>query len=485
MQAAGDWSDAARFLADHCFSLALDGHAGTIQARLQSFPQNVCSDEPELALAYAVNHVLQGNLDEAAAHLGLAESHISTTSRDRHHRLRVTAAWLRLSLARRRGHFADVVEQVNFLASTTSGPSIGDIALRSDLRAAALMDLGIVELWSLLLPDAERHLEEGAALAKRIGRPYLEVGCRAQLGFTAKSRSFATARRQCHEAIALAKRHGLQADPVIAPAFATLGGAMVWMGEFDQGERWLHRAAATVEDYPDPATTLLVHLSSGMLQAGRGRHDLAIEEFTAAERIPPLLVGEHILAPAVSGWKAASLARLGRPAPARALLADLTDWTARLGEVRNAAAALHLAEGNPHEAIEALRAVIDRTVEVTQDITRVEAHLLAARAHRALGNHGAALAEVEAGLALAEPDRLILPFAMTDSRDTLEELRQHRTAHPALVADILDVLRGVSPRTIDSRSRRDPGSAPVSSAFSDISRRTSHAPRSPSNCRSP
>jgi LuxR family transcriptional regulator, maltose regulon positive regulatory protein len=40
---------------------------------------------------------------------------------------------------------------------------------------------------------------------------------------------------------------------------------------------------------------------------------------------------------------------------------------------------------------------------------------------------------------------VILPFAMTGSRELLEALPQHETAHAALLADIRDVLRGSSP----------------------------------------
>ena len=46
------------------------------------------------------------------------------------------------------------------------------------------------------LPDAERHLREGAALTREIGRPYLEVGCLAQLGFAPNIRPFATTQRR-------------------------------------------------------------------------------------------------------------------------------------------------------------------------------------------------------------------------------------------------------------------------------------------------
>ena len=49
------------------------------------------------------------------------------------------------------------------------------------------------------------------------------------------------------------------------------------------------------------------------------------------------------------------------------------------------------------------------------------------------------------GQALAEADRLILPFAMTGSAGLLEALPRHQTAHAALLADILDVLHGSSP----------------------------------------
>ena len=66
MLAAGDWPDAARLLADHLFSLTLDGQEGTIAALLRSFPAGVSVDHPELALARAAVELRQGRLEEAA-----------------------------------------------------------------------------------------------------------------------------------------------------------------------------------------------------------------------------------------------------------------------------------------------------------------------------------------------------------------------------------------------------------------------------------
>ena len=273
-QAAGDWPDAARLLADHSFSLTLDGQAQTMQALVRAFPPG--EDHPELALVRAMADVVQGRLDEAAAHLAVAETYAGTAPPDRQRRLRVAIASLKLSLARRRGHLAGVIEQVRFLASPVTGQSDEDIALGSDLRAVALMNLGTAEAWTLGLPDAERHLQEGAVLAREIGRPYLEVGCLAQLGFASKIHPFATTQRRCREAIALAERYGWGAEPVIAPALITLASTMVWLGEFDEGERWLRRTVRALQADTGPDMGLLVHVVSGMLPAVRGRHHEAL-----------------------------------------------------------------------------------------------------------------------------------------------------------------------------------------------------------------
>src|SRR5882762_6504710 len=76
--AAGDWPDAAGLLADHLFSLTLDGQGGGIAALLRSFPAGASVDHPELALAHAAVELAQGRLEEAAAQLALAESHVQS-----------------------------------------------------------------------------------------------------------------------------------------------------------------------------------------------------------------------------------------------------------------------------------------------------------------------------------------------------------------------------------------------------------------------
>jgi LuxR family maltose regulon positive regulatory protein len=443
-QEAGDWSDAARLLADHSFSLTLDGQAQTIQALVRAFPPGACDVHPELALVHATVDLRHGRLDEAAAQLTVAETYVETAPPDRQRRLRVAIASLKLSLARRRGYLAYVIEQAKFLASPLTGQFGEDIALGSDLRAVALMNLGTAEAWSEGLHDGERHLQEGAVLAREIGRPYLEVMCLAQLGFASKIHSFATTQRRCREAITLAERHGWGADPIVAPALITLASTMVWTGEFHEGERWLQRTAAALQTDTGPDIGLLAHIVSGMLQAGRGRHQQALEEFSAAEHLQSHMAGSHALASQVTGWVLATQARLDMPGEARAALAGLDGERAGSGEIRNARAVICLAEGNPAGALGAVQEVLDGTAPVIGHVTVVEAHLVAGLAHRELSDQRAANRAAERALALAEPDRLVLPFAMTGSQPLLEALPRHEAAHAAMLADILDIMHGSS-----------------------------------------
>jgi LuxR family transcriptional regulator, maltose regulon positive regulatory protein len=146
---------------------------------------------------------------------------------------------------------------------------------------------------------------------------------------------------------------------------------------------------------------------------------------------------------------------MGMPGEARVGLAALADERASSGEISIASAVICLAEGDPAGALGALQPVFDGTAPVIGNVTVVEADLLAGLAHRELGDLRAANNAVERALALAEPDRLVLPFAMTGSRELLEALPRHETAHAALLADILDVLEGSS-RTAKEQSSLPP-----------------------------
>jgi LuxR family maltose regulon positive regulatory protein len=205
---------------------------------------------------------------------------------------------------------------------------------------------------------------------------------------------------------------------------------------------------------------LLLHIGTGMMLSGRRRQRGALAEYSAAEHLQVQLEDSHALAHQLTGWRLATQARLGLLSEARASLAALDAEPAGSAEIGNARAVICLAEGNPAAALAAVRDVLSGIAPAIGYVTVVEAHLLAALAHDQRGDPRAATAATERALALAEPDRLILPFAMTGSLELLEAMPRHETAHAALLADILDVMRG---------SSRAPGAEPSLTEIEQLS----------------
>jgi LuxR family maltose regulon positive regulatory protein len=179
---------------------------------------------------------------------------------------------------------------------------------------------------------------------------------------------------------------------------------------------------------------------------------LALEGFAAAAQAHSLLTGVHAHGPRIAGWLAATQARLGMRDKARATLTGFSAEPERMGSIHNARAVIYMADGDHATALDLLRDARDITPPVGPAFTLVEAHLLAGIAHLALGDRSAAAAAAEAALAAAEPDRLIFPFAMTEAAELLDALPRHETAHGALLADIVDLLRG-SPLVSSDRER--------------------------------
>src|SRR4051812_28915986 len=357
--AAGDWPDAARLLADHSFSLTLDGREGEIGALLKLFPEGATVDHPDLALARAATQLADGRLADAAAQLALAETHVQSTPPARRRRLTVGIASLRLALARRSGQFTEVIEQVNLLDASIADDSKEAVAMGSELRGVALMNLGIVETWSRRFDDAERHLADGAALAQAIGRPYLEVACRAHQIFPTRLVSLASARERGRQAVALAERYGFGDRPILAPALGSVAFWAIWTGEFDEGGSALRRAWDVADPRIDPAASVLLQLVTGMLHAARGEHQAALEAFGAGAHAQSLLTGVHALATPVVGWLAATQARLGMPDEARETLTGFSAEPGGMGFISNARAVICIAEGDPAGALDVLRDVPD------------------------------------------------------------------------------------------------------------------------------
>jgi LuxR family transcriptional regulator, maltose regulon positive regulatory protein len=366
----------------------------------------------------------------------------SAVPAERRHPFEINLAAARLAIARVRGDVESVLGEVQSLGGLLEMQAPGEIALVNDARAAVLMNLGIAELWSSRNDEAEEHLEQGLELARRTGAPYVQVSCLGHLGLLTGLRgSFVVAGERCVEAIAVGEAHGWASDPIVGVALATLAGIEVGQGRFEEARYWLERAELALRPGVEPAAELLLHLVSGMLHAAQGRHEEAIDAFRVAERQQTQLIGPHALTVVTQGLLVQTLGQLGDIAAARAVLAEMTDEDRDSSESRSALASVHLAEGDAEAAIDVLAPVVD-TSDTVVPISPVQAFLLDALAREALGDPQAAESSIERALESAEPNGLIFPFVTTPVQGLLERHPRHRTAHAALLSDILDVLAG-------------------------------------------
>jgi LuxR family maltose regulon positive regulatory protein len=362
-------------------------------------------------------------------------------NRYRRGRAQVVLAVGRLRLARQRGDVPAVAEQAQRLLAPAGTADSARLGLGEDLRALALISLGMAELWTARFEDADRHLEQGVGLAHRIGRPFLELTGLAHWAQLVSWWSFPLGAEKSTQAIELAGRHGWSDEPVTGVAYLALGMAMVTQGRLEEGERAIEQAERTLRTEAEPAAGMRLRYARGLLEFLNGRYDAALGAFRVAERLTGLLVTEHTLAVRLRSHLLQTLVRTGETRRVEQALAEMEEPERDRGEMRNAIAVLRLAQDDPAAATQALAPVIDGSVH----LRIVQAFLLDAIARDALGDGAAARRALEHALDLAKPEGLLFPFLFDPAPGLLERHRRTGSAHAVLISEILNVLAGRKP----------------------------------------
>ena len=174
----------------------------------------------------AADELAQGSLEAAERYLELAER--GSVPEGRRGQAQVLLGVVRLQLARQRGNLPAVAEEARRLQALAEAPDAAQPGLGEELRALALVSLGVTEFWAARLEAAQRHLEHGVALARRIGRPYLEFSGLAYQAVSEIPRSLVRAAERSRQAIELAERHGWTDEP--AAATPTRYSGACWPG---------------------------------------------------------------------------------------------------------------------------------------------------------------------------------------------------------------------------------------------------------------
>ncbi|MET0729560.1 MAG: AAA family ATPase, partial [Solirubrobacterales bacterium] len=290
-QAAADWTYATRLLADSYISLILDGRLETVGGLLARFPAEAAGEDAELAIVLAGARLFEGRADDTDAYIEVAERLADTVPQDRRRRFDLRVASTKLWLARRSVDLASALEAKREVEAALAAQSASDIARVADHRAAAVMNVGITELWSLRTDEARRHLEEALSLAQQAERPYLEISCLAHLGIAGPDAggSVLDGVHYAEQAIARAEALGWGEEAIITPALAISGVALMWLGRFDEAERRLDRADRALRPEEDPMTTLIVRWATGLLRLIQGRLEEALAGLTEAQRLSSLM----------------------------------------------------------------------------------------------------------------------------------------------------------------------------------------------------
>jgi LuxR family maltose regulon positive regulatory protein len=457
-QAAQDWDLATRLLADHWLGLVLNGRAGTARGLLAMFPADLAAD-PELATLRALDELDRGSLEQAGHYLALAAQGSASVPAERRGRFEEMLAVLRLRLARQGGDLPAVMEEAQRLLAPaeTGGPS------GMELRALVLVSLGIAELWAGRLEDAESHLEQGAALARRIGQPYLETDGLAHLALVSNFRSSPRSEQQAGQALELARRHGWTEEPAVAVAYLVIAASLFWQGKLEEAEQMVKSAEHALRADVEPGAGVMLQLVRGGLDLALGRDAEALTAFQAAMPLADLLPTPYPLATRMRARMLLTLVRLGETARADAIVAGLDACERDTPEMRIALAALRLAQNSPRAATEALAPVLSGTAPVTDSlglpmhvsaaeaiaggrgdttaalVWLIQAWLVEAIARDALGDTTAVGGALERALGLAASGDVVVPFLLHRAPDLLRRHARHRTAHAALISQILSL----------------------------------------------
>ena len=466
-QAARDWGLAARLLADRWPGMYLDGQAATVHELLAGFPAEAPAADAELAALAAADELARGSLGEAERFLGLADQ--GSVPAGRRGQFQLLLGVVRLLHARQRGNPEAVAEEAQRLEATAEAPQAAQPHLGEDLPALALISLGSAEMWTTRFQEAPGHLEQGVALARQVGRPFLEFSGLANLTIAAIAgplaekagigRPFARIAEDCTQAIELAKRHGWTDEPAAGIAYRTLGVVLAWQGRPEEAEPLIQRGERTVIPESEPGAAIGVCFARAILELARGRYQDVLAAAQAVERLAGRLETPDLVVPRARALQLLAYARLGDTERAEEALAGLEERSRERGDVRIATAGVRLAQDDPQAAAAALAPVLAGTASVFPWNWLAQAFLLEASARDALGDQIAAGRALERALDLAEPDGAMLWFLVHPVPGLLERHSRHRTAHAALMAHILSLLArpGGSAGMGAAAGRRGPG----------------------------
>jgi LuxR family transcriptional regulator, maltose regulon positive regulatory protein len=430
--AGGQWPLAAELLATIWQGFILDGEMAMLGELVDQFPAEVVEADAELVTVRAARRLGAGDWDGADSDLRLAVQVAADLPQRRRRRFEVAFATVSLYRARLRGDLDAAVAAARHML-----PGGGDLVGDDDLRALALLNLGIAEFWTGALEAASRHLRAGLAAARRSGRDGLVVGFLGQLAAVTGASRLGEGVRLAREALALAERRGWSQNPSAACAYLVLGGAHFEWGDLAAAERYLD---LTMACRPEPAISLTIGLTRAVAAHAKGDPAAGLVILRDAQHELQRLNGPYVMAASLRQWEARLLAATDRVEEARALLSTSDEPPPASAATSAVWAELQLAEGDPAGAVATLAPCLDGSAPPLVAYQRLETLLLDAVARQRLGDIDGAATSVQHALQVAEPEgyRQVFWNLGEEVHALLLRQRERGTAHPQLLTELLD-----------------------------------------------
>jgi LuxR family maltose regulon positive regulatory protein len=431
--AAGrDWQHVGALAAAHWVPMLLEGELGELGPVLERMPDEQRRSDPEVTLAIAGVHVSAGDEPGARHWFELARAGRGAVPADRRRAFDLALAAVGLMRGRLRGdidaatqHAQTMFERDGDYHEATAGPD--------DLRALALTELGIAELWIGDLDRARRDLEAARGAAAAARRDWLVVLCMAYLGTEALVRGrYERAKRLATEAEALAHQRGWCGTWPVGITAGTLAAIAFHRDRLDESEQHLRRAADRLKDSGDRPLRAVTAFQQARLQAAQGQPEQAFETLQEARwwlrdwPIMPAMPG------VINALEATLLAAMGDDEAAAAQL------TGDGEEAAVARARLRLRAGDPAGALAHLEPFLGDARMILRP-TRTEAWVVAAVARDALGDAPGAGEALEQALETAELGGIQRAFLMHGSSiaPLLHRHGRNGTSHRALLEDLI------------------------------------------------
>jgi LuxR family transcriptional regulator, maltose regulon positive regulatory protein len=435
---AGDWETVAALAGEHWVPLLVRGELSTLHTVLESLPRNRSRRDPEVALALSATLLDVGDEPAAGDLFDRAIARRDAVPAARRTRFDLGVAAIGLLRARLRGDLEEAIAHAQAMIGEETAAARADAGAR-EVRALALVNLGIAELWTGALDDARRDLEGARRSAEGGDHDWLLLLAIAHLAaHAALATRLERARRLAEEAIMLATRRGWGRSWPVGLAEGVLSEVALERNRRPEAEVHLARAEELLAHATDVPLRMAVRLQRARLLAAAGRPEPALETLEGAAE----LAGGWPVLPALRGLmsslQALSQAALGRADAAAAALAVDGPGATATAEDGAALARLRLLEGDSSAALAAVAPWLDGA-PAAFGATRSELWLLDALARDAAADVEGASASLERALDEAEPHGLRRPFVELGGPAAALLRRQLRrgTSHRSLVEDLL------------------------------------------------